>query len=272
MPEVRSETIQTLEEFVRFVEDLSRASPDPHWYRGCGNACHELLPTLYRHPQKTEISDILQLEANLLKWFKQRSVLYQTCQLTSDWDCLFFMQQYRVPTRLLDWTESPLVALYFALTNAHLERTNAGLEYQTDAAIWVLTPGVWNQTALSEMTYGRDMPFPGGDDGALNAHAPGTSADKMKPKPVALHGVHNSARIAAQRGTFVIFGHDTRSMERIHSAYGFPAEALVKLVIPAERIADLLDSSLRVGITDSVVFPDLEGLGMEARRHFGFEV
>ena len=272
MPEVRSETIQTLEEFVRFVDDLSRASQDTHWYRGCGKASHPLLPTLYRHRHKTEILEILELEANLLQWFRQRSVLYQTCQLNTDWDCLFFMQQYRVPTRLLDWTESPLVALYFALTSAHPKHTNGVLEYRTDATVWVLEPGLWNRAALSEISYPRDVPFPGGDDGALNAYAPGTAADRMRPKPVALHGVHNSARIAAQRGTFVIFGHDTRPMETIHGAYEFPAEALVKLVMPADRIADLLDSSMRVGITDSVAFPDLEGLAKEAKRHFGFEV
>ena len=29
------------------------------------------------------------------------------------------MQHYRAPTRLLDWTDAPLVAVYFALTEWH---------------------------------------------------------------------------------------------------------------------------------------------------------
>ncbi|MBV8970101.1 MAG: FRG domain-containing protein [Verrucomicrobia bacterium] len=34
--------------------------------------------------------------------------------MQDDWDILFAMQQYRTPTRLLDWTEGLGVALYFA--------------------------------------------------------------------------------------------------------------------------------------------------------------
>lgn len=266
MAEVQSKTIKTLLQFVKFFEGLSAV---PHWYRGCRDTSNPLLPGLYRHPTKKQIEELLQLEDELLAWFRRKSVPYQTRQLNNAWEYLFFMQHYLVPTRLLDWTENPLVALYFALTGA-CGNWAKEMPESTDAAVWVLNPGVWNQKALEEIGYERGVLTV--EDEQLNGHKPGHPLDQMRTKPVALHGTHNSPRIVAQRGTFVIFGKDTRPMEEICGALDFPTGALVKLSIPAESIASLLRSLAKVGITDSLVFPDLQGLALEARREFGFEV
>ncbi len=262
MAKLRSVTINSLQDFTRFVDALPKK--EIHWYRGCGKASYKLIPTLYRHPGKRAIRNLLDLEKQLLLWFKERSVAFQTRELDDDWDRLFFMQHFRVPTRLLDWTESPLIALYFALTSRSSATKKA-------AAVWVLKPKPWNAKAAGKMSYGVDIPSAG--DVALSSYDPtDLDRDQLRKTPVAMFGTHSSPRMAAQRGTFVIFGKDTKPMEKTYSEDNFPVDALVKLEIPAKSCAPLLRSLRTVGITDSVVFPDLEGLAMEAKRNFGFKV
>jgi hypothetical protein len=50
-----------------------------------------------------------------------------------------------------------------------------------------------------------------------------------------------------------------------------PPAALSRIVIPPSRIQSMRKALLNLGITESVVFPDLEGLAQETKRYFGFD-
>ena len=60
----------------------------------------------------------------------------------NSWEWYFLMQHSGAPTRLLDWTEGALIALYFAVRNKLDE---------TDAAVWVLNPWSLNEHVLGWM-------------------------------------------------------------------------------------------------------------------------
>lgn len=272
MPKTRNYCPGSLPEFLKLIERFQRERRGVLWYRGCGRDNYPLTPFLYRHPFQKKPDDYVELERQLMARFRQRSIPYHSRDLRDDWDTLFFMQHYGVPTRLLDWTENPLIALHFALMSApfNTTRKNVRPHYKKSAAVWVLDPSAWNSCALRHISY-KGGPLAPGDE-ALKGHSPLATSASMGRFPVALYGAHNSSRIVAQQGVFVIFGQERIAMERLLGTNDFSERELIKVTILPSRIPSMRNSLLRHGITESLVFPDLEGLARETKRHFGFEV
>ena len=93
----------------------------------------------------------------------------------------------------------------------------------------------------------------------------------MSVNPVALYGAHNSPRIVAQQGAFLLFGSGLVPMETLVQSGDFPRTALYKILIAPSNQQTIRRSLLSQGITETAVFPDLDGLAQETRRHFGFD-
>jgi hypothetical protein len=261
--------VTTVTDYMGFVE----ASTEIRWYRGVGDESLELLPSLYRHPTIKDADLLAKQEQEILKRFQQRSGPYLRNPLREDdknLSTLFLMQHFGVPTRLLDWTENPYLALFFALTDANYEKTPTGPKYTSDPAVWVLKPEEWNNKIFPYAT----PPGPPGiisppNDDELNGYLPIARGPK---EAVALLGIHNSPRIVAQKGVFTLFGSAVVSMDQAYIDSDFPQDCLVKLRIDKDLVSDLLGAMTRIGITDSVVFPELEGLAREIKREFKYWV
>lgn len=271
MPTLKTKQIVSLKDYISFVEKFRGKRNTPLWYRGCGKTSDKLEPTLYRHKSSHTIEDLMALEKKLIARFQQRSIPFHSRNVTSTWDWLFLMQHYGVPTRLLDWSESPLMALFFAVTSARHGLGSRGAPvFRSDAAIWVLDPVQWNKTSVDLRSFAGEVLTT--DDPNANAYIPIGDVKTMKSFPIAVYGAHNSQRIVAQRGVFVCFGKDTRPMEDIFQQGDFVKGCLLKLVIRRRRLSGIHSALLRHGLTDSVVFPDLDGLAREIKREYRFEV
>ena len=180
------------------------------------------------------------------------------------------MQHHRVPTRLLDWSENPFVAFYFAAMSARFTVSSTGVQiFDGDAAIWILNPVKWNQKSLEHITF--DGGVLGTTDNELRPYQPTSSFAGMNKHPVALYDAHNSSRIVAQRGVFTIFGQELKSMDEVYDISKFPKDCLTKIILKKAVLPSMRKSILAYGITESVIYPDLDGLASEMRRVFGFE-
>jgi len=114
----------------------------PIWFRGHSNETWKLIPSLQR------LSDPPS-EMNLIKKFTQNATMLLNPRPEKYLDWLFIMRHHNVPTRLLDWSESPLIALYFVI-NENPEK---------DGALWMLLPGGLNKNLGIEPDYEYELPF-----------------------------------------------------------------------------------------------------------------
>lgn len=269
MPELKNEAVKDLARYLEQIQSLDLEEGEAAWFRGTGQSDYKLIPSLYRHPEKSIYEEVSLLEKELTTRFRERSVPYMDAGVRTDWELMFLMQHYGVPTRLLDWTENPLIALYFALTSA---RRNAEKAYEQDCSVWVLNPYKWNDRAFSHLQNRQRGPASTFDSG-VNAYRTTEDSANRPMLPVAITGVHNSPRIVAQRGAFTIAGSSIDPMDELYMEdETFSEKTLTKITINADNIAEFLKMLIAIGVTDAVVFPDMDGLAKETRRHFGFRI
>lgn len=255
--------VTSLATFMKAVEQIVRdwTPNDVDWYlqpwfRGHGDVSWSLQPGWYRLPTSPakSVGDEYYSEASLLETFKLRAPIYLERIPATDWEWLFLMQHYGLPTRLLDWTESSLIALYFAV------RDNDG---ETDAAVWAMSP--WG---LNHESFGKYVLFPA-DDARANDHAPVRDGQKLKGRlPLAITPVRASQRIAAQRGMFTIHGREPDALDRIAHRNTAAPHFVRRIVIPRQEIAIVRRELAISGISESLIFPELSGLCREIKREF----
>lgn len=161
--------IVTLEDYLRHINGFS----DVFFYRGLSDISYDLIPAAGRFGIADE-STQKQFEQQLLSDFRLKAPLYSDVSPENDLEWMILAQHHGIPTRLLDWSFNPMVALFFAVENA--KETDAVI-YESYKSSGQLNPVSYSDI-FSEAVFTQIIP-----NRTLNRYAHQESLFTICPKP-----------------------------------------------------------------------------------------
>lgn len=228
--EIPEHKVQSVPDYLRFIEEKYRTN-DCALFRGQRNVNWSLTPKFGRAEVRHAVFfREKNAEEFLLQEFKRLGAPHLSQRaLNNDWDLLSLAQHHGLPTRLLDWTSNPLVALWFAV--------NEPPEQNNPAVVWCL------DSKRDDFAKTEDYPPFG------------------IPRTLIFRPKHHDPRIVAQSGWFTV--HKMSSDSQRYSAFEKVKNHrpnLQKLTIQSSIFPEIRHQLSRCGINRAVLFPDLAGL------------
>lgn len=212
------------------------------WWRGQSSASYLLVPGAYR------IDRGVRAEQNLSLRFRQYAqTRHEKCPPHDDFcSWLFLAQHYGLPTRLLDWSESPLVSLFFA----------ADANSELDASLYALHPREMNRIINGDHTLVPVTARP------ANELFRGAFDDRLKSeKTIAILSHELDSRMLVQQTSFTLHGNrdDLRTLPGI--------EHLIRTFnVPAASKRNIIAELASLGIRRRTLFPDLANLANDLKE------
>ena len=231
-------------------------------YRGALEACAPLITSLDRLGGTESAHGKAELEGHILRNFIRYSRPHLNGAAANEWELLVTAQHYGVPTRLLDWTYSPLVAAHFATRGGRAGRDGDRAVWRLD---WQRVHDAFGLPPLALLT--QDLERLLGGDRPLTPWRLADEDEAVRPFACLVEPPTIDARIAVQAATFTLCSDKRRSFDAFLAAHGLES-ALTRFVIPAERVTFIRDQLDLVGFDERRLFPDLDGVAASLRRYY----
>ena len=239
--------IRTLGSLIDEVAALTGKNRRILWFRGHRSSKWNVQPAIWRDYDHDD-------ERNFTNRFSARAgtkhLGVPSYDDVASW--LSLMQHYRLPTRLLDWSRSPLVALYFALED-YIYDGPASVE---DAVIWILDPHQLNQQETGK----NITPSLGSKMCHEMVAAAFTDKYKENKKVLAVMADETDMRMSVQQACFTI--HSFTDPLETHTTY---KNFLTPMYIPSDAVLSMARTIDVCGFRKGDIFPDLDHLADELK-------
>jgi FRG domain len=223
-------------------------------FRGQTDSSWGLSTSLERQCRRLELDNVQETEEFLIREFQRRYHHYSDSvpDLTKGIEWLSIMQHHGAPTRLLDWTYSPLVGCYFAVEGG----TDESALWRINAK-WCLEQAIAN----AGWTASDKLASPGWEEADMAEVSQALMGTKEKPFVRPVTPFRLNPRLSVQQGTFLWCGDVERSFEdNLRSMEGYDKkENIIKFVIPKTLGLKAIKELYRANVTRASLFPGLDG-------------
>jgi len=196
----------------------------------------------------------IQQERNLLHRFRRHYFNFSGNAI-SDWEALLISRHHGLPTRLLDWSGSSLVALFFACQSHDKDNGEIwGMVARDDIAHLDIFEAINNSSPKALLDSEESL-----------------KEDETQDMVKIVYPISNSPRIVAQSGVFTWHSKPHKELDKSYKQIKFNAEnvdidRLYRWKIPKVKKPELLKALDNCGVNCKTLFPDLDGLAKNIWR------
>lgn len=255
---MKHEIIENPKDLVSRLNDFS----NNFVFRGHSDEKWKLETSLQRLLKDKYVSMVKQFEEYSINEFKSKFYLYNTSdyepKTTLEW--LSMMQHYGTPTRLLDFSESPFIALYFCLENANKEQKENMIIYAIDYRNINKTTLDYFKQYDSNFKYDY-VDIENSKDSIFEEYVKRFNVPLLwvtEPKRL-------NKRIEKQRGTFLYTNCNDKSYKEILETYLYKNIETYELKFPAKYWDNYFTILNKMNINGKTVYGDLDGLSKQIK-------